>query len=235
MDSVDIKNRAEAAYKLLSGPTTTKEQFEAACALLKGIHPRLDRIIISSSKALQHVTRLQNGKIIDLTAESLPEYTEEDKKRKKYILLFIKYWKELKGEVARVRGEMEKVQGEKEHTHIGEAKGIGRILAWAKGPFGLITLAALVIIFGSMLLTQRKSEPQNPGTKTSNTIKVIQFSGKSIPLSAVYIGNGSDCSAPHYHALDHVSVTATDGTKVADPGGCGFGKVSEVQVIEISQ
>ena len=67
---------------------------------------------------------------------------------------------------------------------------------------------------------------------------MIVFNGKQIPLTELTTGQGPEClngsnETPHYHAKDHTSAQALDGSTVSDPGGCGFGKVKEVQVIEV--
>lgn len=61
----------------------------------------------------------------------------------------------------------------------------------------------------------------------SQSVKVIQYGGKFLPLDQLIIENEAGCGAEHYHAAQGVSV-ATDGTRVPDPGPqCGYGKVSE--------
>jgi len=37
----------------------------------------------------------------------------------------------------------------------------------------------------------------------------------------------------HYHALNHQSAKAIGGSEVVDPGGCGFGKVSDTKIEDI--
>src|SRR3989338_762823 len=67
------------------------------------------------------------------------------------------------------------------------------------------------------------------------TIKVIQYGSKYIPLNQVHSGTGSECDKEeHWHA-NAGSVTATDGTVISDPNpsGCGFGKTSAVPVISV--
>lgn len=66
------------------------------------------------------------------------------------------------------------------------------------------------------------------------TIKVITYKGKMIPLSELHVGKGDHCdsvaqSYPHYHT-NNGSAKAVDGTLVPDNDGCGFGKVKDVPV-----
>ncbi len=58
-------------------------------------------------------------------------------------------------------------------------------------------------------------------------IDVIEYNGKFLPTSQLIIEDEVGCGAEHWHAAQGV-VTATDGTKVSDPGPqCGFGKVKD--------
>ncbi|MBI3576701.1 hypothetical protein HY086_01530 [Candidatus Gottesmanbacteria bacterium] len=237
MDYTDVKHRLEAAQKLLVADAITRDTFESVRTLIRGIHPRIDHHLTTCSTALAKVEKIKEGEVIELTVEAIPEDTEEKKKRKKALLLFIRSWKDLKGEVARIQKEFDHQQ-EAKHTASEEVAGIGRILGAAKGPFGLITAVAVVVVLGMLLVKGNKPTPQPAPTATPTVmqkkIQVITFGGKQIALSEVYIGTGSDCDSPHYHAKDHTSVKAIDGSTVADPGGCGFGRVKDVSVNEIS-
>lgn len=65
-------------------------------------------------------------------------------------------------------------------------------------------------------------------------MKVINYNGKYLPVSQLIIEDEAGCGAQHWHAAQGI-VKATDGTMVGDPGPqCGYGKVSEKPVIEIS-
>ena len=67
------------------------------------------------------------------------------------------------------------------------------------------------------------------------TVRVIQYGGKYIPIDQIHAGTGSECNEEeHWHA-NGGSVTATDGTVLSDPapGGCGFGKTRAVPVISV--
>src|SRR3989304_3279562 len=105
MDNADAKEKFLAASKLLVGETTTVEKFEEVRKLVKGINPRIDRLLESCSEAISKIEKLQKGEVVELTAESLPEESDEQKRRKKALLFFIRSFKELQSEVARVRNE----------------------------------------------------------------------------------------------------------------------------------
>lgn len=250
MDPLETKKRIFAAHKLINEKTTTKQKFESIKTLIKGINPRIDKLLEGSSKALYDLEKLQKGELIELTAEHLPENTEEEKKRKKALLWFIRNWKSLKSEVERVKKEFELAQV-KQDLKQQVTSGV-KIIAFAKGPFGLITALAVIAVISLSVLSKKKTEsnktiipPTNltptsiiEPTSSRDKIKVIIFNGKQIPLTELTIGQGLDCldgkaEAPHYHAKNQTTVNALDGTIISDPGGCGFGKVSGVEVVEI--
>lgn len=248
MDPLDIKKRIFVAHKLLTEKTTSKQKLESVKALIKGINPRIDTFLENSSKALTDLEKFQKGEAIELAAEYLPENTEEEKKRKKALLWFIRNWKSLHSEVDRVKKEFEQGnQGTEQKIQSG-----GRIAAFAKGPFGLMTALAVIIVISLSIIGGKKTEtnkttptPPNliPTSTTESTssrqkIQVIIVDGKQIPLTELITGQGSECldggnEASHYHAKDHIAAKALDGTTVSDPGGCGFGKVKEVAVVDV--
>lgn len=71
------------------------------------------------------------------------------------------------------------------------------------------------------------------GEPSQATVQVISYGGKQIPLVQLQVENETGCGESHYHALGGF-VTATDGTKLHDPGPlCGYGKVSERPTITV--
>ena len=249
MDLKDTKLRIETAYKLLTSETTSKEKFESIRTLIKGLNPRLDTLLENTSKILSDIQKLQKGDIIILTAGQLPENTEEEKKRKKKLLLLINSWRNLTSEVKRISLELEHMKdtdSSNKTTSIEKIESVGRIAAVAKGPFGIITLGAIIIAGVSLFLIsnnnrsiQTKNDvlPAQTTQTRASKIQVIIFNGKKLPLKDLHIGIGPECmnqrtEASHYHALHNNSVTSLDGTEVQDPGACGYGKVNETKIIE---
>lgn len=238
MDLTDTKNRLQEASKLLVEKTTSAEKLKSLSVVLKGLTPKLDIALQVCEENFSKIEKLQSGDVISLTAESLPAETEEEKKRKKAILAFIKTWEDLKSEVERVQKELNSAKDPKQ-----QIQSAGKIAGLAKGPFGLITFAAVLIV-GFFAFTNMNKNSQAPETlnKTPaqssaspavSSIKGIIFDGKKIPLSELVEGKGPECDqASHYHAKDHTSAKALDGSIVSDPGGCGFGKVSQVEVVD---
>lgn len=247
MDSQDAKKRIEEAYKLLAHETTTREKFESIRTLIKGLSPKLDVLLESTSNALSEFEKFHKGDIIVLSAESLPENSPEEKKRKQTIIFLINSWRQLESEVKRINIEFEHIKNDSGNTVSSDkVASAGRIVTVAKGPFGIITLAAILIV-GILTLTsslretqETKEIPKAPSQVLSETsddnvnkIQVIIVDGKKIPLSEVKVALGSDCDSDHYHAVNHISVIALDGSTVPDPGACGFGKVKETKIVDV--
>src|SRR3989338_8642522 len=107
MDPLNTKGRIFAAHKLLLEKTTSKEKFESIRTLLKGINPHIDTKLEQVSQVFQKIEQFKKGEVIDLTAEHLPEKTEEEIERKKLFLLLLRNWKQLHKEVDRVKKEFE--------------------------------------------------------------------------------------------------------------------------------
>lgn len=252
MNASETKQRILAAEKLLQDHSTTREKFESVRGLIKGLNPTLDKALGDCSAALTKLGKLQQGEVIELTAEHLPEQTEEQKNRKKALLWFIKNWKQLKGEVERVKGELEELDSKGEgKTAQQQISNLTKLVAFAKGPLGIITIVAILAVLSLAFLNSQKASkvPVIPiqdsddlivlPTKSDKPkISVIIVDGKQIPLSETKIGQGPECmsgqiQASHYHAKDGVAAKALDGSTVADQGGCGYGKVEEVKVVEV--
>ena len=139
MNSKDMAKRLQAAQTLLLEPTTTREKFSSIRQLIHGINPQIDEHLSRIDQHLSTWDKVESGDVIHLTAENLPENTEEEKKRKKYVLLLITSWKQLQGEVARVSAEVNA-------NGSTDASSWGRIISGAKGPVGLITVVALAVV-----------------------------------------------------------------------------------------
>lgn len=259
MNISDKKEKIFAAHKLLTEETTSFEKFEQIRTLIRGFNPKVDKLLAEAQKAANTLKNLRESDIIQLSAENLPENTEEEKKRKKALLWFINSIKELKNEVERIKKELE----QQERGEQTGAETTAQIAAAAKGPFGLLTIAAIIAVGGFILVKGKTSQSQpaiaptptvvatatptpiptpTPSPQTSPSpkakIKVINYNVKQIPLDQLEVRTGPDCTnspqeAPHYHAKNNQYVRATDGTVIQDPGGCAFGRQSEVQVVEI--
>ncbi|MBI2327875.1 hypothetical protein HYU92_06165 [Candidatus Curtissbacteria bacterium] len=262
MTPSDSKERFLAAGRLLTQESTTIEKFEEIRKLIRGINPRVDRLLELCSDALSKIEKLKKGEVIELAAEQLPEKTEKEKRRKKAILFFARSWKELQSEVERVRSEL--ADRNKKKSSQEQMASFGKIAASARGPFGIITLGAVIVAGILIYLGNNQNQIQTqipvntpivrstptvsptptliPSTSPTlkKKIKVITYEGRRIALSELVEATGPDCTSsprevPHYHAKDRIAARALDGTMIADPGGCGFGKVSETKVEEVDE
>lgn len=153
MKTKELEKRLRAADKLLRGETTTRAKFESIRTQLKGINSRLDQALAKTSKALKKLEQVQKGKVIDLTLEHLPEKTKQQKKRKKALLLFFRYWKQLRSEVKRVKKELKSQQSSPHPPVVKKASTFTKIMASAKGPLGLITALAVGLAAAGLYLS----------------------------------------------------------------------------------
>lgn len=233
MDIDNPKKRILAAEKLLAEDSTTVEKVESVLTLLRGTHPKIEKVLEPASRAFDNLKKIHEGEIIQLTTENLPAQTEEQKKRKKALVLFIKTLKDLRSEVERVKSELE--SGQSSGSQISS---FAKIALFTKGPFGIITLFAILI--AAFLVYSNLNKSQAPIKSTvlqssspKSKIQAIEFQGKIVPLTEIEEKSGPDCDSPHYHAKNHVSVKTLDGEIIPDPGACAYGKVKEVQIIEV--
>lgn len=230
MESKDYQEKIKKAYVLLAEESTSLEKFESVRSLIKGINPKIDKLLDKCSKALSDYETLQEGKVIELTIDYLPQNTEKEKQRKKRLLLLIRLWNDLKSEVERAKTEL---NNNKNQT---QTESFSKLVLKAKGPLGIITVAAVVLVGTFAFLNSPKENKVVIEENNKETIKVIIVNDKKIPLDNLVIGVGVECdNSEHYHAKDHISAKALDGGSVTDPGGCGFGKVKETQIVEIEK
>lgn len=242
MKNVTLKEKFDSAYSLLSVDSISIDTFEDVRKLIQGYNPRIDSQLETISHSVVDLKKIFSGDIISLSAAHLPEETEGERKRKKILLFIIKNWNDLLTEVTRVKQEFEG-----NNPNINSSNHLQQVLSSAKGPFGAITLIAIVIVSFSVVLWGKNNTHSSPSVLPAKSsvvtqspkVKVILFHGEKLPLSSLHIGHGPDCfslsgiAVPHYHALQKGIVVALDGKTIEDPGGCGFGKVSETQVVEI--
>jgi hypothetical protein len=149
-----IRGQLESAYTLLTEDTTTLEKIEKLKPLLMGINPTLDQKLDAVMAHVAHLKAAFGGDLIHLASHTLPAKTESDKKRKKALLLFITSWKSLKSEVKRIQGYLPAKAGYDEslENSASTAGSVAKTGLFAKGPFGLITLAAVAVVGVGLLL-----------------------------------------------------------------------------------
>ena len=147
-----------AARAILSA--TTREKINSLRTMLQGVHPRLDTALEQSEHSFAKVEAVATGAVIELSAEVMPETTEEEKKRKKALLVFIKYWKQLEKEVERVEKELDSQN--KNDASQGDTSLWAKIFSSTKGPLGIVTLLAVGIVV-ALQATEVKLQIMNAG------------------------------------------------------------------------
>lgn len=208
-----MAKRLAGAQEILAAERIDRATFESLRKLLHGIDPKLDTILASAGKAFKHADQLINGDVVELMLEHIPDVTPEDKKRKKAILLFIKFWNDLKGEVARVEKEVN--QGRASHTSP-----VGKIAALAKGPLGVITLIAVAVVALKMTeVTVRiqniNCRPMTPVANFSISIPGLKLPDQTIPPGGEGIAKlppltvNVDATDPHVVQLMMYGLTQT--------------------------
>ncbi|MEN9561410.1 MAG: hypothetical protein RIQ56_683 [Candidatus Parcubacteria bacterium] len=192
MDPREAKKRLLAAQTLLLEPSTTIDKFRSLRTLLYGIHPNIDEVLHVCDAQASQLQKVFEGDFLTLGLEKLPENSEEEKRRKQMLILFWNSWNKLKGEVARVQAEFDAAQHSSDAVSKGSA--IGRILNFAKGPFGIFTAIAV----GVVVLAQTTSiqvEVHNKGCATMNPSSALPISLPGLSFPKDPISNGGSAIA----------------------------------------
>lgn len=201
MDLTTARKNLAAVAALMNVPTTTKDNIRRLRGLVKGIRPELDEALAGLEREFPTIQKLAQGDIISLVVQDLPETTEEEKKRKKALMLFINTWDKLKSEVARVQSELTAAEGtDRTEQGVHWAK----ILKSAVGPLGLITAVAVGV--GLLQVTAVTIEIKNVGCGT------FEASGTPIPLPGLSLPKGSIPSGSSATATLPPLTVSVDGT-----------------------
>lgn len=223
-----VRKNIESALELLDENSTTFDKFESIRTLLKGLNPKIDSALSTCSKQLKHIENLQEGNVIDLTAENLPEQTPEQKKREKAILLFLRHWNELEDEVERVQKELDNSQqpGNSHHPAVSTS---GKILGLAKGPLGITTIIAVAAVV-IMQAISVKVAVKNVGCDPINLGLIpIPLPGLSLPKDPIAPGAEGVATLPPLN----VTVDATTPGKFT-LSTIGLSKEFEVDNVDVA-
>jgi hypothetical protein len=186
----DFKKNVAAFKDLFSGSSTTFERLRAVSGALSGFNPRLDAVLKEYDKHIDILEHALNGEVIQLSAKTLPESTDEEKKRKAAILFFIKVSKDLEVEIDRVAQEIE---SSPQNQPMSLWK---KIFGGAKGPLGLVT----VIAVGAVLLhtTSATIEIKNEGCGALEPqVSIpIPLPGLSLPKEPILPGSSGIAVVP---------------------------------------
>lgn len=191
--SPEQNEKVTAALELLVEETTTFDKINKVCTLLKGIHPTVDKHIKTATNIVDKLSKIQEGDVISLTLEKLPDNNKKEKERKKLLLLFLKNWRGLESEVKRISDLQKQDSGNA--NSVQNAIKMGKVLGVMKGPLGLITIAAAGIVAVSSLLNSKAvavtvknagCEPFTPGLQTAINLPGLKLPNHAIPNG----GNG---------------------------------------------
>ncbi len=195
--------KLEAAYLLLVEQSTTADKVEKIRLLLKGLDPSVDQVLTKFSKSFLAIDKLSKGEVLSLSAEGLPETTEKEKKRKKTLLLFFSYWRSLKNEVARVREIYASDKSDNSTNQESPTENVekaGRVAAFAKGPLGLVTLTAVLIVgaLGYLKLASVNVAVKNDGcTPFDSKVRMpFKIPGLVLPEKSIASGEEGQLSLP---------------------------------------
>lgn len=220
MNEKELLKKIRSLEDLLSSSSTTSEKFDSVRTFAKGIDKRIDKQTEKISTLLKGVEQLQEKKIIELSVESLPEKTKKQKRRKKALLLLLSRWKLLEQEVRRVKTEIVNIQTAQ--TKADKLASGSKIVAFAKGPFGIITLIAAVIVGGLLYLNSKSVEViiKNEGCRTIMPAisKNINLPGLKLPTNPIPSGGQSTAVVPPLK----VSVDGTQNPIVVKAYGASF-------------
>lgn len=195
MDYGDAKKRLLAAQALLLEPSSSLDKFGSVKTLIKGIRPELDEFLDRCDKDLSTVQKILGRDVLSLSTENLPENTEEQKKRKKAVLFFWKTWNSLKGEVERVQAEMNSANSAQDG--VVKSSHWGRIFNFAKGPFGIVTIAAVAIVTTtSATSVQITIHNQGCATMVPSSSMPFPLPGISFPKDPIPSGGSGAASIP---------------------------------------
>ena len=206
MSPSDIKAKVDAAMTLLSESSTTFDKVRSITGLLKGINPKLDELVVAGEKHLGAIENVTQGAVIELAAGALPEGTEEEKRKKKALLLFIKYWDDLKSEVARVRAELDSKSTQKANT----GPAWWNILKAAKGPLAAITILAVGVALLAATSVDIVIKNEGCSTLYSSSKMTVSIPGLRLPGEPLASGGSVTATIPPLS----VTVDGTSGTSL---------------------
>ncbi len=213
----EYRSQLEAAYILLEGDSTSLEKFEKIKSLISGINPDLDKKLAAATSSLNHLKALWNTDVIHFASHSLPATTPKEKKRKKALLLFIASWKSLKSEFMRIQGYYEtSTVNPASTTAVVVKTGL-----FAKGPFGLITLAAIAVVGVGLLLRQATTTVtiENSGCPPLTVPELpYKIPGLLLPASPITAGTSAAAKLPALSVAVRASSSTISATILGQTG-----------------
>lgn len=208
------REKIKAGLELLCEENTTIDKVKKISELLKGTNPVVDNKLKDIFEVIDKLQKVQQGDVITLSAENLPEKDESSRKRKKLLLLLIKNWKDLHSEIGRIQ---ELQQAAEVTGTVGNETVVktGKILATAKGPLGLVTIAAAAVVAIGTLLNNNSVNIKivNSGCSPIKSVvgQKIDFPGLKLPGEDIVSGKEGVAVLPGIN----LSIDATSGRAVS--------------------
>ena len=191
MSPAEIKQKLSAAEKIFSESTTTLDKLKSAGVMLRGINPALDAKLVEYEKHLSLLENASEGAYVELSAEALPEDTEEKKKRKAVLILLLKSIKDLRSEIDRISKEMRDAK----EAGASQTSLWQKILGSAKGPLALVTIVAVGIAALQMSAVEIEIRNTGCGTMSANT-SIPSLPGLSLPTGDIPSGGSGIATVP---------------------------------------
>ncbi len=193
-----MHKQIRAALKILSEPEISSAKLAQLRELLNNVDPQVDMLLQVCERELGTLEKVIQGDVISLAADTMPETTDEERNRKKAVVIFLKYWNQLKGEVERVRAEL----------HSTEPSLASRLFGGAKGPLAIVTLVAIAVVAAfyttsvTVAITNNGCSERIPATLTLPPVTVGVDARIAGELRVSVFGNVASIAAPDQLIFD---------------------------------
>lgn len=204
MKDTDGEKRLKAAVSLLMMDDVSVDTLKDIQSLIKGYNKKIDSILHELTEHINTLKSIHNEDTLSLSekaAKDLPEDTKERKKRKKFLLLFITSWKDLRNEVKRAIKTLESEQANDQGSNtVAAARKTGSLIAKAKGPLGVVTLIATGIAAATIALNNisREIVIKNNGCQplVPSVRLPIEIPGLTLPTEPINNGDQAVAKIP---------------------------------------
>lgn len=208
----DQKLKIKAGLELLCEENTSLDKIQKLSHLIKGTNHEIDKKLKTLLDIAGKIKKVQEGDVITLSVENLPEDNDKNKKRKKLILLLLSSWKDLSSEVSRIQD----LQNVASATGIASKETLvkgGKIAATAKGPLGVVTVIAAGVVAVGAFLNNKAVDitVKNIGCRPIEPLieQRINLPGLKLPSEAILSGGDGIVTLP---GLDFTLDATQQGT-----------------------
>lgn len=193
------KENLKVSLELICEETTSLSKVKKLAILLKNTNPKIEKQLETITEVIEKIQAVQDGDVIGLSAERLPETTDKQRKRKALILLLLKNWDSLGSEVTRLN-DLYNVASTTGALSTQTAVKGSKIAATMKGPAGIITIIAAGIVAVGALLNNNAVEinVKNEGCPPIPAVskKTIDIPGLKMPSDSIVNGDTDTIKVP---------------------------------------